>query len=117
MGQDHYTRRARRGRAGSFPRLEKKSCRARRADGIAHDSVREKLAGLPAPLGPTTHLQVWRQLWRVVERSDMLVQIVDARNPLLFYSEDVSRYVTEVDPRKKNLLLVNKADMLGKHQR
>ena len=28
--------------------------------------------------------QVWRQLWRVLERSDMAVQIVDARNPLLY---------------------------------
>lgn len=30
------------------------------------------------------NLQVWRQLWRVIERSDFAVQIVDARNPLLF---------------------------------
>lgn len=30
------------------------------------------------------NLEVWRQLWRVVERSDCLVQIVDCRNPLLF---------------------------------
>lgn len=29
-------------------------------------------------------LGIWRQLWQVVERSDVLVQIVDARNPLLF---------------------------------
>jgi large subunit GTPase 1 len=63
------------------------------------------------------NLQVWRQLWRVVERSDMVVQIVDARNPLLFMSGDVTRYVTEVDPRKKNLVLINKADMLGFKQR
>ena len=32
------------------------------------------------------NLEVWRQLWRVVERSDLIVQIVDSRNPLLFYS-------------------------------
>ena len=30
------------------------------------------------------NLEVWRQLWRVLERSDMAVQIVDARNPLLY---------------------------------
>lgn len=63
------------------------------------------------------NIQVWRQLWRVVERSDMIVQIVDARNPLLFHSLDVSRYVKQVDQRKKNLMLVNKADMLGQTQR
>ena len=63
------------------------------------------------------NLEVWRQLWRVIERSDLVVQIVDARNPLLFRSEDLERYVKHVDSRKKNLLLVNKADMLTLHQR
>ncbi|KAK3169294.1 hypothetical protein OEA41_008677 [Lepraria neglecta] len=63
------------------------------------------------------NLEVWRQLWRVIERSDLVVQIVDARNPLLFRSEDLEKYVKEVDPRKNNLLLVNKADMMTLPQR
>ncbi len=63
------------------------------------------------------NLEVWRQLWRVIERSDLVVQIVDARNPLLFRSEDLERYVKEVDSKKSNLLLVNKADMLTLEQR
>ncbi|KAF1974488.1 nucleolar GTP-binding protein 2 [Bimuria novae-zelandiae CBS 107.79] len=63
------------------------------------------------------NLEVWRQLWRVIERSDLVVQIVDARNPLLFRSEDLETYVKEVDPKKNNLLLVNKADMMTLEQR
>jgi large subunit GTPase 1 len=63
------------------------------------------------------NLEVWRQLWRVIERSDLVVQIVDARNPLLFRSEDLERYVKHVGERKENLLLVNKADMLTLEQR
>ena len=63
------------------------------------------------------NLEVWRQLWRVIERSDLIVQIVDARNPLLFRSEDLEKYVQEVDPKKNNLLLVNKADMMTFQQR
>ncbi|KAL8989628.1 MAG: hypothetical protein Q9177_001520 [Variospora cf. flavescens] len=63
------------------------------------------------------NLEVWRQLWRVIERSDLVVQIVDARNPLLFRSEDLEQYVTKVDSKKKNLLLVNKADMMTLNQR
>uniref|UniRef100_A0A4X1U3E5 Large subunit GTPase 1 homolog n=1 Tax=Sus scrofa TaxID=9823 RepID=A0A4X1U3E5_PIG len=35
------------------------------------------------------NLDFWRQLWRVIERSDIVVQIVDARNPLLFRCEDL----------------------------
>lgn len=63
------------------------------------------------------NIEVWRQLWRVIERSDLIVQIVDARNPLLFRSEDLEKYVKEVDPKKRNLLLVNKADMMTEQQR
>ncbi|KAF2714850.1 nucleolar GTP-binding protein 2 [Pleomassaria siparia CBS 279.74] len=63
------------------------------------------------------NLEVWRQLWRVIERSDLVVQIVDARNPLLFRSEDLETYVKEVDSKKNNLLLVNKADMMTLEQR
>ncbi|KAK0265584.1 hypothetical protein B0A54_02361 [Friedmanniomyces endolithicus] len=63
------------------------------------------------------NVDVWRQLWRVIERSDLVVQIVDARNPLLFRCDDLERYVKEVDKRKRNLLLVNKADMMTLEQR
>lgn len=63
------------------------------------------------------NLEFWRQLWRVVERSDVVVQIVDARNPLLFHSEDLERYVKEMSEDKMNMVLVNKADFLTESQR
>uniref|UniRef100_A0A4W5NAJ2 Large subunit GTPase 1 homolog n=1 Tax=Hucho hucho TaxID=62062 RepID=A0A4W5NAJ2_9TELE len=63
------------------------------------------------------NLDFWRQLWRVIERSDVVVQIVDARNPLLFRCPDLECYVKEVSRYKVNLLLVNKADLLTRHQR
>lgn len=63
------------------------------------------------------NIEVWRQLWRVIERSDLVVQIVDARNPLLFRSDDLDVYVKEAGPNKANLLLINKADMMTLRQR
>ncbi len=36
--------------------------------------------------------EFWRQLWRVIERSDLVIQIVDSRNILLFRSQ-VSCYI------------------------
>ncbi|XP_055958148.1 large subunit GTPase 1 homolog [Patella vulgata] len=63
------------------------------------------------------NLDFWRQLWRVIERSDIIVQIVDGRNPLLFRCGDLEDYVSEVDKSKVNLLLVNKADYLSTKQR
>ena len=49
--------------------------------------------------------------------SDVVVQIVDARNPLLFWCPDLDKYVQEVDPQKQTLLLINKADLLSANQR
>lgn len=63
------------------------------------------------------NIEFWRQLWRVIEKSDVVVQIVDARNPLLFRSDDLEMYVKEVDENKQNLLLLNKADFLNDEQR
>jgi large subunit GTPase 1 len=84
------------------------------------------------------NIQVWRQLWRVIERSQLIVQIVDARNPLKFRCKDLEGYVSEVgigpsaiideetgemieqQERKgirRNLLLINKSDLLTRAQR
>lgn len=61
------------------------------------------------------NLEYWRQLWRVMERSDVVVQIVDARHPLLFVCQDLVSYATQMG--KRNLLLLNKADLLTQSQR
>ncbi|KAI0005568.1 P-loop containing nucleoside triphosphate hydrolase protein [Russula compacta] len=73
------------------------------------------------------NLEVWRQLWRVIERSHLVVQIVDARNPLKFRCEDLEAYVQDVEGtegeqgtgkgKRKNFLLINKADLLTAEQR
>ncbi|KAJ7900158.1 P-loop containing nucleoside triphosphate hydrolase protein [Mycena olivaceomarginata] len=73
------------------------------------------------------NLEVWRQLWRVLERSHLVVQIVDARNPLRFRCEDLEAYVDDVEGaegesgtgkgKRRCLLLINKADLLTAQQR
>eukprot|EP00252_Welwitschia_mirabilis_P009578 TRINITY_DN22225_c0_g1_i1.p1 TRINITY_DN22225_c0_g1~~TRINITY_DN22225_c0_g1_i1.p1 ORF type:complete len:693 (-),score=150.84 TRINITY_DN22225_c0_g1_i1:356-2434(-) len=59
------------------------------------------------------NIEIWRQLWRVLERSDLVVTVVDARNPLFYRCPDLEAYVQEIDPHKKTMLLVNKADLLS----
>ncbi len=59
------------------------------------------------------NIEVWRQLWRVVERCDVVVQIVDARDPLLYRCEDLEKYVKETGAHKANVLVLNKADLLS----
>lgn len=58
------------------------------------------------------NLDIWRQLWRVLERSDLLVMVVDARDPLFYRCPDLEAYAREIDERKSTMLLVNKADLL-----
>jgi large subunit GTPase 1 len=58
------------------------------------------------------NLNVWRQLWRVIERSDIVVQVVDARDPLTYWNDDLQKYCLEIDPTKTSVLLMNKSDMV-----
>lgn len=74
------------------------------------------------------NLQVWRQLWRVLERSSCLLQLVDARNPLFYLSKDLRDYcqndLHNGNNNNKNnnngkpmMVLVNKSDYLTAKQR
>ncbi|CAM8897949.1 unnamed protein product [Rhodiola kirilowii] len=58
------------------------------------------------------NLDIWRQLWRVLERSDLIVMVVDARDPLFYRCPDLEDYAREIDEHKETLLLINKADLL-----
>lgn len=62
------------------------------------------------------NLEIWRQLWRVMERVSCIVQIVDARNPLFYLSQDLKTYATK-ELGKPMLLLINKSDYLTAKQR
>ncbi|KAF8770425.1 Large subunit GTPase 1 like protein [Argiope bruennichi] len=89
---------------------------------IAFQSWRKKIALFQESKNITMtpfekNIEVWRQLWRVIERSDLVVQIIDARNPLLFQCPDLESYVKEINENKMNMLLLNKADLLTESQR
>ncbi|XP_055333347.1 large subunit GTPase 1 homolog [Paramacrobiotus metropolitanus] len=48
---------------------------------------------------------------------DIVVQTVDARNPLLYYCEDLAKYVAEINAEKEHFILINKGDLLSDVQR
>jgi ribosome biogenesis GTPase A len=62
------------------------------------------------------NLQVWRQLWRVLERSKCVLLLVDARNPLFYLSDDLRDYCTN-DLETPMMVVVNKSDYLTPKQR
>jgi large subunit GTPase 1 len=61
------------------------------------------------------NIEVWRQLWRVLERSDTIVLVVDGRNPLFYISTDLRTYVKELE--KEMIVVINKCDYLTSKQR
>ncbi|KAF6722011.1 Guanine nucleotide-binding protein-like 1 [Oryzias melastigma] len=66
------------------------------------------------PPGTLSHfehnLETWRQLWRVLEMSDIILLIVDIRHPVLQFPPDLYHYITK-DLQKHVILVLNKADL------
>ena len=60
--------------------------------------------------------EYWRNLWRVVERSHVVVQVLDCRNPLLYRAPKLEEYIDEVvarDSRQvQKVIVLNKADLM-----
>ncbi|KAJ3323669.1 Guanine nucleotide-binding-like protein 1 [Boothiomyces sp. JEL0866] len=56
------------------------------------------------------NLEVWRQLWRVVEMSEIILVVVDIRNPLIHFSTPLYNYVKDMN--KKMVLVFNKIDLV-----
>ncbi|XP_076342492.1 nucleostemin 4 isoform X2 [Tachypleus tridentatus] len=57
------------------------------------------------------NLETWRQLWRVLEMSDIVMLIVDIRYPVLHFSPALYDFVTS-DLGKDIILVLNKIDLV-----
>ncbi|KAJ3725581.1 GTPase [Lentinula guzmanii] len=55
------------------------------------------------------NLEVWRQLWRVTEISQIILVLVDSRCPLLHYPPSLARYLSN----RKVILVLTKVDITG----
>ncbi|KAM4696605.1 guanine nucleotide-binding protein-like 1 [Rhinophrynus dorsalis] len=56
------------------------------------------------------NLETWRQLWRVLEMSDIILLITDIRHPVLHFSPALYDYVTQ-DLGRSLILVLNKTDL------
>ncbi|XP_054157937.1 guanine nucleotide-binding protein-like 1 [Oppia nitens] len=57
------------------------------------------------------NLETWRQLWRVLEMSDIVLMIADIRHPVFHFPPSLYNYV--VNELKKDMILVlNKVDLV-----
>ncbi|XP_063676527.1 guanine nucleotide-binding protein-like 1 isoform X2 [Bolinopsis microptera] len=57
------------------------------------------------------NLETWRQLWRTLEMSDIILFVCDIRYPTLHFSHSVYKYITEELDRQV-ILVLNKVDMV-----
>lgn len=57
------------------------------------------------------NIETWRQLWRVLELSDIVLVIADARFPTLMFPPSVFEYVTK-ELNKNVILVLNKIDLV-----
>lgn len=78
--------------------------------------LNELQAKLGAALTPyERNLELWKQLWRTLEKSDVVLILLDARNPLLFRCADLEKYAQQ--QKCKCILLLNKADLTSEYER
>eukprot|EP00195_Chlamydomonas_chlamydogama_P013468 CAMPEP_0202909350 /NCGR_PEP_ID=MMETSP1392-20130828/49079_1 /ASSEMBLY_ACC=CAM_ASM_000868 /TAXON_ID=225041 /ORGANISM="Chlamydomonas chlamydogama, Strain SAG 11-48b" /LENGTH=620 /DNA_ID=CAMNT_0049599071 /DNA_START=76 /DNA_END=1938 /DNA_ORIENTATION=- len=54
----------------------------------------------------------YREFRKVVELADVVIQVLDARDPLACRCPDVERYIRTVNPNKRVILLLNKMDLV-----
>ena len=56
----------------------------------------------------------YKEFVKVVEVSDVIIQVLDARDPLACRSPEVERFVRRMNPDKRVILVMNKIDLVPK---
>ena len=56
--------------------------------------------------------RIWNELYKVIDSSDVVVHVLDARDPLGTRCRSVEKYIREEAPHKHLLFLLNKCDLV-----
>ena len=59
-----------------------------------------------------TSKRIWNELYKVVDSSDVVVQVLDARDPNGTRSPQIERYLRKEKPHKHLVLILNKCDLV-----
>ncbi|KAK3592155.1 hypothetical protein CHS0354_019446 [Potamilus streckersoni] len=81
-----------------------------------HDLVREEPECSDEPLEMVfkagTSKRVWNELHKVIDSADVLVQVLDARDPLGTRCYQVEKYLKKEKPHKHIIFVLNKVDLV-----
>ncbi|KAI7502157.1 nuclear/nucleolar GTP-binding protein [Hortaea werneckii] len=56
--------------------------------------------------------RIWNELYKVIDSSDVVIHVLDARDPLGTRCRSVEKYIREEAPHKHLLFLINKCDLI-----
>jgi len=56
--------------------------------------------------------RIWSELYKVIDSSDVVIQVIDARDPLGTRCGHVEKYIKENCPHKHMVLVLNKCDLI-----
>ncbi|KAF2769959.1 NGP1NT-domain-containing protein [Teratosphaeria nubilosa] len=56
--------------------------------------------------------RIWNELYKVIDSSDVVIHVLDARDPLGTRCRSVEKYIREEAPHKHLLFLINKCDLV-----
>ncbi|KAJ3928850.1 MAG: P-loop containing nucleoside triphosphate hydrolase protein [Lentinula lateritia] len=90
--------------------LERWRLGKKRSDDHLDDAEREREPAIVRSSSSfERNLEVWRQLWRVTEISQIILVLVDSRCPLLHFPPSLARYLSN----HKVILVLTKVDITG----
>ena len=109
---DFMPRRPKWSRKGDAKETSKNRLRLRERKAFAKWArrVKEKMVAKGGyPPAFEQNLEVWRQLWRAMERADVICCVLDARNPMLHFPAALYAHATRVH-KKPLICALNKID-------
>lgn len=77
-----------------------------RDDGGVRTAVREWI------MGAGQSKRIWNELYKVIDSSDVLLQIIDARDPMGTRCTHIEKYLRTEKPHKHLMLILNKVDLV-----
>jgi len=56
--------------------------------------------------------RIWGELYKVIDSSDVIIEVLDARHPMGTRSPRVEKHLKEEAPHKHLIFLLNKCDLI-----
>ncbi|MFH4977293.1 hypothetical protein AB6A40_004002 [Gnathostoma spinigerum] len=81
-------------------------------DIFAEDAEKERFENANPLFKAGQSNRVWGELYKVIDSSDVIVEVVDARNPLGTRCFHVERFLRKEKPHKHLVLVLNKVDLV-----